>query len=506
METPIKFLVFNTNKNLGVVTAFFLESRYNFKVTTIFSPEEMVEVQWVISNFDSLKSCNELTLFLKEKPEVKAMISYAKQDLSKMSFVFDVIATIDEVKLFESLNAKLAQFFEPDVSTGALEFTPISIVFLKSLKKFNEDVYIKLNSGRYLKLFNRDDPATIEDYEKYEAKNISRFWIKKSSFIWVSKKLQQVIPEILANPNYEIAIEPSPENFSEELNSTPTLELQEQMDSSVDADLQVTVRAQMQEQVEEQEQLQVEDEVQIEKEEINSEEINSVMKNAEEFKFNGPFEIEAAFLQELHSKLPKTINAIKNNKDLLKLIKGIDRSNKDMISLKIEYSCNITCAIARLMEWGSDATYEKLIYCSHIQDMKLFKYPELFRIQTLYDLEKIPNLTPEQRELYLSHPDEVTKIIKADEMAPQDVDIIISQHHVLPGGRGFPPRFNASRIMPFAALLNIASDMAQNMIDYGNKWELKTFIEEREPRYKGGIFLKIFKTIEPLMRGTAKIK
>lgn len=59
---------------------------------------------------------------------------------------------------------------------------PLSIIYLKTIKKSPCDIFLKLNENKYVKIISKDDDFKIEEIiQKYESKNIHEFFIAFSS-------------------------------------------------------------------------------------------------------------------------------------------------------------------------------------------------------------------------------------------------------------------------------------------------------------------------------------
>jgi response regulator RpfG family c-di-GMP phosphodiesterase len=72
--------------------------------------------------------------------------------------------------------------------------------------------------------------------------------------------------------------------------------------------------------------------------------------------------------------------------------------------------------------------------------------------------------------------------------------MIISQHHELPEGNGFPNALHHTRIAPLSALFIVAHDFLFYFERTKNA-NLVTFAKEQEHRYTQGHFKKILRKI-----------
>ena len=195
-------------------------------------------------------------------------------------------------------------------------------------------------------------------------------------------------------------------------------------------------------------------------------------------------------LKHLHKKRPLG--------KVLRLIK-VRRTDEDFFRDRTKLVQTISCSLAHVLEWDSDASLEKLIYIAHHHDLLIVNNPRLARIQTAEEMEKLRDkFTEAEYELFMNHPKIMNEIIQVDLTAPPDVGNIILQHHELPNRGGFPQKLNSPRVVPFAVLLSISINFAQYIID-NPKWNYDDYLRQATKIYNaGGSFAKVIRALKKI--------
>jgi HD-GYP domain-containing protein (c-di-GMP phosphodiesterase class II) len=179
--------------------------------------------------------------------------------------------------------------------------------------------------------------------------------------------------------------------------------------------------------------------------------------------------------------------------------KNISREDGQYIKSRISLICSISCAIAKELDWGSETSFDKLIYAAHMHDLPLFSNPKLLKIQTIVELDMDEEITDAEREAFLNHPEEAAKKIAKDFHAPAEALEMVEQHHELPSRQGFPKQVQPVRIIPYAAILSVSIDLAQYILKDKN-WKAQEYIKIRKNHWRGAIFTKIFKALEKMLQ------
>jgi response regulator RpfG family c-di-GMP phosphodiesterase len=206
---------------------------------------------------------------------------------------------------------------------------------------------------------------------------------------------------------------------------------------------------------------------------------------------------EENFLSVVHEKTEKTIENVRKNKKLFRYLKNLRLNRKENAYVKnrIKLVSQISCAVAKELDWDSDATLEKLIYVSYMHDISIFKHPTLVKYERLDQIEKLNDSDKRRIE---NHPQISCDMVRDDKKAPQDAELIILQHHERLNQEGFPNKIHASRIVPFAAVLTVSISMAQYIIE-DKKWNISEFAMKYKEEYRGVPFKKVFQALLKVM-------
>jgi response regulator RpfG family c-di-GMP phosphodiesterase len=210
-------------------------------------------------------------------------------------------------------------------------------------------------------------------------------------------------------------------------------------------------------------------------------------------KYDLPFPIE-----QLEEKVEKVLEQVKKNSKLKALFSQlkINRNKDNYVLAHIGVLINVATAIATQMDWNSDKTLEKFVYAAYLHDMVLQNRPDLARIKDTFHLELIKeSLSPEDYKLVLDHPIIAAKVI--DEMGeiPQDVGMLVRQHHELPKENGFPAKLPHMKIVPLASIFIVAHDMTHYILE-NPKWTVDDYLAK--VKFRGGHFNKVISALNSM--------
>jgi HD-GYP domain-containing protein (c-di-GMP phosphodiesterase class II) len=185
-----------------------------------------------------------------------------------------------------------------------------------------------------------------------------------------------------------------------------------------------------------------------------------------------------------------TLAVVGENPELSNLIHSTLFQEQNYCSSHSVLVSYFACSIASKMSWLSQHTFQKLILASLLHDIALPDI-ELSKIQSLTDIDdKRDRLSKEQVDSVLNHSLISAEVVKRFNIAPGEVDLIVSQHHEQPDGTGFPLGLNANKISPLASVFIVAHDLVDQISVEGDEFEMKKFIAARVDRYNSGIFKK----------------
>ena len=157
----------------------------------------------------------------------------------------------------------------------------------------------------------------------------------------------------------------------------------------------------------------------------------------------------------------------------------------------------LASVIAKKLKWSTKSTMFKLTLAAFLQDITL----STLKVMKIYDylnfLEIEFSLSSEEIKNFLEHPMKAKLLINSFKSIPPDIDKIILEQHEMPDGSGFPRNLNSNQIGPLSCLFILSGILAKNVIEEGEKFQIKNFIEKFEPLgYSNGNFKDSFKVIK----------
>ncbi len=185
-----------------------------------------------------------------------------------------------------------------------------------------------------------------------------------------------------------------------------------------------------------------------------------------------------------------TMRSIGNAPRLSQFLSALNRDKGKYISSHSIYLAQVSCAFAAIMNWPSDTTFQKLTFAALFHDIVLTNQL-LAQISTPEEFAaKTELFTDAELSTYKNHPFLGSEIVKNFTEIPPDVDQVILQHHETSDGRGFPRGVTASHISPLASLFIIAHDFVDQVFK-SPEFRVSEFIDSMEQKYTDGHFKKI---------------
>lgn len=445
--TRNKILLVGKHEKLLDLFSFSLQSEFNFEIVSFSNIMGVIEyfssnndILLLIADFnigDRLFS-NILKTFSDSKLKIPFMGIGVPQKFRDKAENIDLISEfVSKENAIEELIPAIKKYFTEDKEQPPEEYCAVKFSVLTVFENLEDDLFIKLPTGRFLKIFSEGDDVWDTDVQRYAKKGVHYLYLNKLTYHWLLVSLQKNIGEITR------AIEEG-----EKPEITPSEEEKKEAVRKLD----------------------------------------NVVK------------LDKEMQEEVASKVKKTMAQVKKVPALSKLLKKlmVKRDEEDYCKSHVVLLNQILIALCHALQWRQESTIEKLIFASYLHDITLVDHPKLAKIQTKEQLEALGDeITEEEKQLYLDHPNKIKEMVSKMPEAPIDADTIISQHHERPDGSGFPNGFPANRIHPQSALFIIAHDLVNYIIEDEN-WDIKKFIAETKTRYKGSNFTKITKVLHTI--------
>lgn len=189
------------------------------------------------------------------------------------------------------------------------------------------------------------------------------------------------------------------------------------------------------------------------------------------------------------------VQAIQKNPKLSDILKNLVADKNPYVAWHSNALAFMSCKLATLLGWNSDATFYKLSMASMLHDITI-KDDNLARLNTLSEI-KNANLSDEQMEAIVQHPFEASELVLSFEELPGEVGFIVEQHHELPGGDGFPNQVSHNEISSISALFIISHDIVDALGAQKDQFDFGKYIAhlEKERKYMSGSYGQVFRVI-----------
>ena len=473
-----KIVLISNNTKLMDLLSFSLQTNFRFEVIKLKNLVDVIDyfskyddISLVVSDFGlgEKQFSNTLKSYMDLKAEVPFIaIGASKKFIEKDVNREEVSEYVGKENILEDLNTVIQNYFSIDITEEPKDFCEVSFSVLTSFEGLETDLFIELPTGRFLKIYKTEDEITEHDVVKYRSKGVEDLFLHKKVSTWllktINKNIESIMDSIELNQEVKLQVEPPMPEVSD-MNNVDEAKSEEEVIEKIE---------------------------EAKEEEKRSEEISQEVNQL--FKFDKKME------EEVNEKIAKTLKAVKKVPTLSKLLKrlNVSRNPDEYCKQHVVLLCKMCTAICHLMEWRQEATIEKLVFVSYLHDITLADYPQLARIQTMEEFEKLkPNLSEKEQRLFLNHPKQIRDLVDKMPEAPADASSIIFQHHENCAGTGFPSAHSSNRLLPLTAVFIIAHDLVAYIIN-NPKWDIVTFSEVYSEKYSGASFNKVLRKLKGL--------
>lgn len=144
-----------------------------------------------------------------------------------------------------------------------------------------------------------------------------------------------------------------------------------------------------------------------------------------------------------------TLEIVQNSEDLDNVLEQLRSFDSSLFKRSIMIT-GVATLIGAALNWNNKANMESLALAALLQDVGLMELPQELILKPFVEM------TEQERELYDLHPLMSEEILSKIPDINTDVLKIVSQHHELPSGKGFPRGTKKLNIHPLAELVILA--------------------------------------------------
>lgn len=450
----LPFLVVSASPYMRGILKFVLETLLHTDVTELESEEKALSF---LKNLDGAPSMivydytpnayliEDFVGYLKEssqKVRIVILVDEVREEGKDLLKGATQMMLMDESTLPNSLVEESKKLFSSSPYLNEEAYCRIDVDFLAILDGINKNLFIKIGTNKFIKLFNEDDTTSILDIQKYKTKGINYLYLKRETAFWVINQIQHQINIFLKANNFRFILRGA--------SDAPERRFEQKI-------------------------LRIDEEVHIDKD----------------------------FKETIDKAVERIRSVVEKDARVESFLKNI-REKQDQyahFTQKINLMSVISCAIAKELDWISKTTLDKLVYASVLCDITLAVRPELLRIHDLQEFERIKStLTEEDQKIYLSHPRDAANLIKRYfTTAPTDTDVLALQHHEMPDGKGFPSGIRAEKMAPLSALFIIATEFTYYFLNDDDP-SMDDFLLKCHSRFNFQNFRKVLKALEKIKK------
>lgn len=448
------FLVVSASPYMRGIIKFVLETLLLADVTELESEEKGLSY---LKNLDQAPSMiiydytpnayllEDFIGYLKEnskKVRIVILVDEIREEGKELLKEFQQMQLMEEANLPNDLVEESQKIFGGSPYINDSEYCRIDIDFLSILDGINKNLFIKLGSDKYIKIFSEDDNTNILDIKKYKEKGIQYLYLKRDTAMWVIGQIQKQITIFLKANNFRFVLRGA--------SDTPEKRYEQKI-------------------------LRIDEEVHVDLEFKKT--IDKAIEN-----------IRSVVGKE--QKVEHVLAVLKQQQE-----------NYAFFTQKMNLTSVIACAMAKQLDWISKTTIDKLVYASVLCDITLAVRPGLLKIQNLAEFERMKSsLSDEDQKIFLSHPKDAANLIKRYfNTAPPETDSLVYQHHELPDGAGFPMGLKAERISPLSALFILANEFSYYFL-LDEEPTIDDFLLKCQSRFDFVNFRKVVKTLEKMKK------
>lgn len=208
----MKVLILEKDQSIAEILRFSLDSLFQSSCVFVKDLESAIQTlnsddfDLLISDYEHLKNGAALSEILKDKGELLPFVLLSSFDLQDIpEFEFEgYIEYVRKPHIFDGIRKALDTFkkkFVEDQKHTEIErksYVPVSLQLLKSVKKLECDIYLKVGD-KLLKMLNSGSTFDNNEYQKYDAKNVKFLYLKceesKAFIVGFEKHIHDILDD-----------------------------------------------------------------------------------------------------------------------------------------------------------------------------------------------------------------------------------------------------------------------------------------------------------------------
>lgn len=448
----IPYLLVSKNQALKEILSFYLESALSSQVTIRSNETEALQYLRENENYPLILlyeyeaesyMVEDLYNFLKQhEKQVHIIILNEKfADAAKDFFKgIDFFHLKEKGKILDEIYGLTLKVFSRFQNIkNDQEYFKISLDCLGILKGLENTLYLKLPSGKYLKLLNSDDAKEGLDLQKYYDKNIKYLYLKSEGSEWIFSQIKKYFSYFQKDTNLKFEL--------------------------------------------------------VDPEDEEKPETNKNIIKVTEDKY-----LDSDYKEEILEKMDYVLGVLMKHPKIENILQKINLKDEKVsfYSKKVRLLSIISCFLARELEWNSKSTIEKLVYAAFLHDITIAHNSKLLKTKNLKELQENPLLSKKEISLYKNHPNDAANLLKNSfSGTPFEAATLIEQHHETPMGTGFPDKIKWDTIAPLSALFIITNDFVMYILE-DECPTVEEYMLIAEKRFEVSTFKKIFNRLNKI--------
>ncbi|MDW8190754.1 MAG: response regulator [Pseudobdellovibrionaceae bacterium] len=290
------------------------------------------------------------------------------------------------------------------------QYIPLSLHTLLKIGNLKTPIYLRLPSGKMVKVFNQGDQFSRNSFDHWNAKNVAHFYVHRNDFIpLISEFKNQVLNEVFFN----------------------SIEKQPQVGISVSQEILEVIGVAAK-------RLAISDEVM----ELTSKNVELVLR------------------------------IINSNGNLIPILEGFNPQLKDGVLARSHLTALISTFLSKEFDFKYPRSAECLAMAAFFHDIGLDDeiivnegpYIQGAKLGSVINRDKI--------ERVKRHIDDAIELLRGLRGVPQEVFRLIYEHHELPDGSGYPKGLKAEQLSELSAFFIVAHQFVECFFDPNTKKNL----------------------------------